>query len=43
MNPILKYNGKAKYSTKDLKGGHSCNSFSVLQVYLNEKGWSVKI
>ena len=38
---IFKYNANAKYSTKDLKGGH--NSFSLLDVYLDKKGTSVKI
>ena len=38
MNPILKYNVKAKYSTKDLKSGYTGNKFLVLDAYLNEKG-----
>ena len=33
----------AEYSTKDLKGGDPNNSFSVLDVYLNEKIQSVQI
>ena len=40
---IFKYNANAKYSTKDLKGGYNSNSFSLLDVYLDEKGTSVKI
>ena len=43
MNTIFKYNVNAKYSTKDLKGGHSKINFSLLDVYLDEKGPSVKI
>ena len=43
MNTIFKHNDNAKYSTKDLKGGPTGNSFSALNVYLNEKGSSAKI
>ena len=43
MNTIFKYNLNAKYSTKDLKGGHHRTNFSLLDIYLNEKGSSVKI
>ena len=43
MNRIFKYNAKAKYSTKDLKGGYNSNNFSLLDVHLDEKGTSVKI
>ena len=43
MNTIFKYNVNAKYSTKDLKGGYNSNNFSFLDVYLDEKGTSVKI
>ena len=43
MNTIFKYNANAKYSTKDLKGGYNSNSFSLLDVYLDEKAPSVKI
>ena len=43
MNAIFKYNVNAKYSTKDLKGGYNSNNFSLLNVYLDEKGPSVKI
>ena len=43
MNTIFKYNANAKYSTKDLRGGHSSNNFSLLDLYLDEKGSSVKI
>ena len=43
MNTIFKYNANAKYSTKDLKGGYNSNNFSLLNVYLDEKGPSMKI
>ena len=43
MNTIFKYNANAKYSTKDLTGGHNSKNFSLLDVYLDEKGLSVKI
>ena len=43
MNTIFKYIANAKYSTKDLKGGYNSNNFSLLHVYLDEKGPSVKI
>ena len=43
MNTIFKYNANAKYSTKDLKGDYNSNNFSLLDVYLDEKGTSVKI
>ena len=43
MNTIFSYNANAKYLTKDLKGGHSNANFSLLNIYLNEKGLSVKI
>ena len=43
MNKIFKYNANAKYSTKDLKGGYNSNNFLLLDVYLDEKGLSVKI
>ena len=43
MNTIFKYNANAKYSTKDLKGGYNSNNFSLLDVYLDEKGILVKI
>ena len=43
MNTIFKYNANARYSTKDLKGVYSSSNFSLLDVYLNEKGPSVKI
>ena len=43
MNTIFKYNANARYSTKDLKGGYNSNNFSLLDVYLDEKGPSVKI
>ena len=43
MNTIFKYNANAKYSVKDLRGGHDSNNFLLLDVFLNEKGPSVKI
>ena len=43
MNTIFKYNANAKYSTKDLNGGYNSNNFSLLDIYLDEKGTSVKI
>ena len=42
MDTIFKYNASAKYSTKDLRGGYNSNNFSLLNVYLDEKGLSVK-
>ena len=38
MKTIFKYNANAKYSTKDLKGGYKSNNYSLLDVYLDEKG-----
>ena len=43
MDMIFKYNANAKYSTKDLKGACNTRNFSFLDVYLDEKGTSVKI
>ena len=43
MSTIFKYNASTKYSTKDLKGRYNINNFSLLGVYLDEKGPSVKI
>ena len=43
MNTIFKYNANAKYLTKDLTGGYNSNNFSLLDVYLDEKGTSLKI
>ena len=43
MSTIFKYNANAKYSTKALKVGYNCNNFSLLDIYLDEKGPSVKI
>ena len=43
MNTIFKYNANAMYSTKNLKGGYNSNDFSSLNIYLDEKGPSVKI
>ena len=40
---IFKYNVNAQYSTKDLKGGYNSINFSLLDIYLDEKGPSVKI
>ena len=40
---IFKYNANAKYLTKDLKGCYNRNNFSLLNIYLDEKGTSVKI
>ena len=43
MNTIFSYNANAKYSTKDLKGGFNNINFSLLDIYLDEKGPSVEI
>ena len=43
MNTIFKYNANAKYSTTDLKGVNNSIKFSFLNIYLDEKGPSVKI
>ena len=43
MNTIFKYNANVKYSTRDLRGRHNSNNFSLLGLYLNENGPSVKI
>ena len=43
MNTIFKYNANAKYSTKDLKVVYNSNNFSLLDVYLDEKGPLEKI
>ena len=40
---IFKYNVNAKYSNKDLKGGRNNIHFALLDIYLDEKGPSVKI
>ena len=40
---IFKYNLNANYSTKYFKGGSNSNIFPSLNVYLDEKGPSVKI
>ena len=42
MNTIFIYNADAKYSTEDLKGGHNNINFSLSDIYLDEKGPSVK-
>ena len=43
MSMVFNYNANAKYSTKDLKVGYNNNNFSLLDVYLDEKGTSIKI
>ena len=43
MDTIFKYNANAKYLTKDLMSGYNSNNFSLLDVYLDGKGPSVKI
>ena len=43
MNSIFRYNSNSKYLTKYLKGGFNSNDFSLLDVYLNQKGPSAKI
>ena len=43
MNTIFNYNANSKYLTKDLKGGNNSNNFSFFNIYLDEKGMSVKI
>ena len=43
MNTIFSYNANAKYSTKDLKGRYNNINFSLLDIYLDEKGPSMKI
>ena len=43
MNTISKYIANAEHSSKDLKGGPNTINFSLLDIYLNEKGQSVKI
>ena len=43
MNMIFKYNANAKHSTKDLRGWNNSNYISLLDIYLDEKGPSVKI
>ena len=43
LNLTFKYYENIKYSTNFLKGGYTENNFSVLDVYLNGKKWSVKI
>ena len=43
MNTIFKYNANVKYSTKYLNGGYNSNNFSLLNIYLDEKGTSVKV
>ena len=42
-NMIFKDSANAKYSIKDLKGGHHSIKFSLMNIYLDEKRPSVKI
>ena len=41
MSKIFKYYANSKYLTKDLKGVYNSNNFSLLGIYLDEKGTSV--
>ena len=43
MNTIFSCNANAKYSTKDLRGGHNSINLSLLNIYLDEEGPSIKI
>ena len=43
MDTIFKYNANAKYLTKDLKGAYNSSNFSLIDVYFDEKGSSIKI
>ena len=43
MNAIFSYNANANYSIKDLRGGYNNINFSLLDIYLDEKGPLVKI
>ena len=43
MTSIFSQNANAKYSTKDLKSEYKNINFSLLDIYLDEKGPSVKI
>ena len=43
MSIIYSYNANAKYSAKDLKDVYSNINFSLLDIYINKKGPSVKI
>ena len=43
MNTMFKYNANTKYSNKDSRGGHNSNNFSLLDVFLDDKGPPVKI
>ena len=40
---MFSYNTNAKYSTKDLKSDHNNINFSLLDIYHDEKGPSMKI
>ena len=42
MNTIFKYNANRRHSTENLKGGYNRNNFSLLDVYVYEKGLSMK-
>ena len=43
MNKIFSYHSNAKYLTKNLKGGDNSINLSLLNIYLDEEGASVKI
>ena len=43
MSTIFSYNANAKYLTKYLKGVYNNINFSLLDIYLKEKGPSLKI
>ena len=43
MNTIFSYNANVNYLTEDLKGGHNNINLLLLDIYLCEKGPSVKI
>ena len=43
MSTIFKYNANAKYLIKDLKGGYNSRNLSLLDIYLDKKGPSMKI
>ena len=42
MNTTFSYNRKGNYLLKDLKGGYNSINFLLLDIYLDEKGPSVK-
>ena len=43
MKTIFSYNANAKYSTKDSKSGYNSINFSLLDIYLDENGPSIKV